>query len=113
MEITKKLAQFVCETNFNDLPEKALTKAKECFLDWQGVALAGTLDPAGEIITQYVMASGGKPEASIIGSAFKTDMASAALANGLIGHALDLDVYHAETVLHASAAWVPSFRAAA
>lgn len=113
MKITRKLAQFVCETNFNDLPEKALTKAKECFLDWQGVALAGTLDPASQIITQYVMTSGGKPEASIIGSDFKTDMASAALANGLIGHALDFDDYHDETVIHASAACVPSILAVA
>ena len=90
-----------------------MEKAKECFLDWQGVALAGTTDPGAKIIMQYVAAFGGKPEASVIGSPLKTDLAHAALANGLIGHALDFDDYHDETVIHASAACVPSILAIA
>jgi len=104
MELTRKLAQFVCDTQFNDIPETAVSKARECFLDWQGVALAGTGDPAAGIIMEYVRAAGGHPEASVIGSNIKTDMANAAMANGLIGHALDFDDYHDETVIHASAA---------
>ena len=113
MELTGRLAEFVCETEFEDIPADTVNKAKECFLDWQGVALAGTKDPASIIMMQYVMALGGKPEASVIGSAIKTDMASAALANGLIGHALDFDDYHDETVIHGSAACVPSILAVA
>jgi 2-methylcitrate dehydratase PrpD len=113
VKITKKLAQFVYETQFKDLPETAVNKAKECFLDWQGVALAGTGDPASGIMMQYVMAAGGNPEASVIGSSIKTDMANAALANGVIGHALDFDDYHDETVIHASAACVPAILAVA
>jgi len=77
------------------------------------VALAGTLDPAADIIMAYVRAAGGNPEASIIGSDIKADMANAALANGLIGHALDFDDYHDETVIHASAACVPAILAIA
>lgn len=107
MGFTKSLARFVCETQFEDIPSKTVDKAKECFLDWHGVALAGTTDPASKIITEYVLASGGKQEASLIGSNMKIDIANAALANGLIGHSLDFDDYHDETVIHASAACVP------
>jgi len=113
MELTKKLAQFVCATQFKDIPENTVAKAKECFLDWQGVALAGISDQAAQIMMQYVMAAGGKPEASVIGSNIKTNMANAALANGLIGHVLDFDDYHDETVIHASAACVPAILAIA
>ena len=68
MDLTQQLARFVCKTQFKDIPQKTVNKAKECFLDWHGVALAGIMDPASKIITQYVLASGGKPEASLIGS---------------------------------------------
>jgi len=113
MELTRRLAQFVCTTRFEDLPETVVNKAKECFLDWQGVALAGTTDPGSKVMMQYVTAIGGKPEASVIGSSLKTDIANAALANGMIGHALDFDDYHDETVIHASAACVPAILAMA
>jgi 2-methylcitrate dehydratase PrpD len=113
MDLTQQLARFVCETRFKDIPPETVNKAKECFLDWHGVALAGITDPASKIITQYVMAAGGKPEASLIGTNLKTDLANAALANGLIGHALDFDDYHDETVIHASAICVPSIFAIA
>jgi len=113
MELTRKLAQFVCDTQFKDIPDSAASKARECFLDWQGVALAGTIDPAAAIMMRYVREAGGHPEASVIGSNLKTDMANAAMANGLIGHALDFDDYHDETVIHASAACVPAILAVA
>jgi 2-methylcitrate dehydratase PrpD len=113
MGLTTTLAQFVCDTQFDDLPETAVNKARECFLDWQGVALAASNDPAAEIIKKYVEIVRGNPEANVIGSSIKTDMANAALANGLIGHALDFDDYHDETVIHASAACVPAILAVA
>jgi 2-methylcitrate dehydratase PrpD len=113
MEITRNLAEFVHETRFKDMPEPVIQKAKECFLDWMGVTLAGTTDPAAAVIMRYCQSFGGRPEAGIIGSNIRTDCASASLANGVIGHALDFDDYHDETVIHASAACVPAILAVA
>jgi 2-methylcitrate dehydratase PrpD len=113
METTRKLAEFVCDTRFADIPPAVVQKAKECFLDWQGVALAGTTDPVAPIVMDYVRAFGGRPEAGVIGSDLRTDAASAAFANGVIGHALDFDDYHDETVIHASAACIPAILAVA
>jgi 2-methylcitrate dehydratase PrpD len=113
MEITRTLAEFVHETEFEDIPQRVVQKAKECFLDWLGVTLAGTTDPVAAIITRYCRSFGGSPEASIIGSNLRTDCASASLANGVIGHALDFDDYHDETVIHASAACIQAVLAVA
>ena len=57
MEIIKTLAEFVHETRFKDMPEPVIQKAKECFLDWMGVTLAGTTDPAAAVIMRYCESS--------------------------------------------------------
>lgn len=113
MGTTRRLAEFVRETEFDDIPAEVIAKGKECFLDWQGVTLAGTTDPITEIITAYVKEAGGREEASVIGSNIRTNQANAALANGVLGHALDFDDYHDETVIHASAVCVPAILAVA
>jgi 2-methylcitrate dehydratase PrpD len=113
MGATSRLAEFVCGTELREIPGSALIKARECFLDWQGVALAGSKDPASKIVMEYVAAAGGEEEASVIGSRIRTNLANAALANGLMGHALDFDDYHDGTVIHASAACVPAILAVA
>ena len=108
MEVTKKIAEFIHDTNFQDIPEDIVAKSKECFLDWHGVALAGTTEESARIILEYVKEAGGKPQASVLGSNFKTNASNAALANGIIGHALDFDDYHDDTVIHATAACLPA-----
>ena len=108
MEVTKKLAEFIHDTNFKDIPEDVIIKSKECFLDWHGVALAGTTEKSAKIILDYVKEAGGNPYASVIGSNFKTNPAHAALASGVIGHALDFDDYHDDTVIHATAVCLPA-----
>ncbi len=91
MEITEKLAKFVVETSFEEMPEEAATKVKHRLLDTLGVALAGSRQPGSKIITNLVKRLGGKPVAGVIGGKFRTSSPNAALANGTIGHALDYD----------------------
>ncbi len=62
-------------------------------LDCSGVALAGSKEEAGEIITSYAKEVNGRPEAGVFASGFKTSAADAALANGTMAHALDYDDY--------------------
>ena len=113
MEVTQKLAEFVHDTNFQDIPENIIAKSKESFLDWHGVALAGTTEESARIILEYVKEAGGKPQANVLGTTFKTNLANAALANGILGHALDFDDYHDDTVIHATAACLPAILAVA
>jgi 2-methylcitrate dehydratase PrpD len=113
MEITRRLAEYIRDTEFDDIPADVKTKAKHCFLDWLGSGLGGVDDEASLLITDYVLSCGGKPEATIIGRADRTDAAHAALANGVIGHALDFDDYHADTVIHGTDACLPAIAAVA
>jgi 2-methylcitrate dehydratase PrpD len=93
MGATEELAKFVYELEFDRIPDEALVWAKDAILDCTGVALAGTQEEAGKIITNYVKEAGGRPEASVFAAGFKTSAGNAALANGAIAHALDYDDY--------------------
>ena len=113
MELTKKLAEFVHDTNFNDIPPDVIEKSKYSLLDWLGGTLGGFGDDASRLIVEYVKEFGGKEQATVIGAGIKTDVSHAALANGVISHALDFDDYHDKTVIHATAACLPAILAAA
>ena len=108
MDVTKEIAEFIYHTRLSDIPSEAVDKAKHCFIDCMGCALAGVNDDASQIVAEYIEMMGGKAQASIIGKNVKTDLAHAALANGVIAHAQDFDDYHNETVIHATAACLPA-----
>lgn len=91
MGVTERLARFVVETRYTDLPPDAIEQGKRALLDTIGVSLAGVRDDTGKIIVETVAELGGKPVAGVIGSSIKLDPASAALINGTLGHALDYD----------------------
>lgn len=91
MSPTERVARFIVETPAEALPVAALERAKEAILDTVGVALAGSRDPAGQLICQYVRSLGGNPEAGVLGAGFATTAVDAALANGTCAHALDFD----------------------
>jgi len=113
MELTRKLAEFIRDTRFDDIPPKVIEKSKHSLLDWVGCALGGIEDDASRLITEYVREAGGTGPATVIGADFKADVAHAALANGVISHALDFDDYHAGTVIHGTAACLPAVLAMA
>ena len=104
MEVTRKLAEYVRQTDDADIPEAVIERAKSLILDCLGCGLGGLDDEASRIIIDYVKEYGGKAQASVIGTRIKTDVGHATLANGVIFHALDFDDYHDETVVHGTAA---------
>ena len=91
MEVVKKIAEFVVKTNFEALPQEAVTAVKKAFLDTLGVALAGSIEPASKIITAFVKKLGGNPTCGVIAGKIRTSAPNAALANGVIAHVLDYD----------------------
>ena len=67
MGVTKELAKFLVQTNYSDLPRKAVELSKERILDTVGVALAGALAPAGQIGIKLVKAWGGQAISTVVG----------------------------------------------
>jgi 2-methylcitrate dehydratase PrpD len=51
---TEEIATFVVSSSYGQFPQQALTRAKWCILDCLGVALAGSKESAGKIISEYV-----------------------------------------------------------
>ncbi len=91
MGATEKIARFIVDTDYKNLPREVVDKAKRSALDCVGAALAGISEPVSQTVTGYVTKLGGAPQASVFGSGVKVAVADAALANGSIAHALDYD----------------------
>ncbi len=113
MEITKRLAEFVLKTPPGSIPSEALEEAKSAIMDCLGVTLAGSGEEIGRIIKEFVRNMGGTPTSSVIGGGFKTSAPAAALANGIMGHALDFDDIAPGLLFHPSVPLVPAILAVA
>lgn len=89
---TGAVVRFVAGARFAEFPAEAVSIAKRCIIDGLGVLLAGSTQPAGEIVRSHVEGTDARRHATVLGpNAFKTSAANAALANGTSGHALDWD----------------------
>jgi 2-methylcitrate dehydratase PrpD len=91
MGATEKIARFIVDTGYENLPRDAAEKAKRTALDCMGAALAGVVEPVSQTVTAYITRLGGPPQASVFGAGLRVSVQDAALANGSIAHALDYD----------------------
>jgi 2-methylcitrate dehydratase PrpD len=92
--LTRALAERVAATRFRDLPAPARTVAKQCLLDFIGVAIAGASEPLTTMLTEGALDAGGHAQASLLGQRRRASVEQAALINGAAGHAHDYDDVH-------------------
>src|SRR6266550_1353129 len=85
MDLTRTLAAQASTVTYDALPEPVRAWARQCVLDYYGVALAGADDPLAKILLDELAEAGGAAQASIIGHAARLPALSAALVNGAIG----------------------------
>ena len=89
---TAAVIEFVTQSSLDDFPREAVSLAKQCIVDGLGVILAGSTLRGSAIVREYVQAGREAAEATVFGAEiFSCRAASAALANGTAGHALDFD----------------------
>lgn len=114
MQLTQKVADFVAEKQFKDIPEAALDQAKMGIMDWIFVSLAGARQGAGQIegFAKLMLAKDGASESTVIGSEVKTTENQASLINGVIGHMMDYDETCPKVRSHLFAAIFPAILAA-
>ncbi len=91
MGATEKIAKWIVETSYEDIPPEVIEVAKQSCFDCLGVMLAGSVQPVGQIVQKYITEQGGSPEATLLGSGMRSSLSNTALANGTMGHALDYD----------------------
>jgi len=106
--ISQALAAFVAQCDVDTMPAAVLARAKLNVLDTLVVALAGANSRSSQIVIDLVKELGGRAQSTVIGQSFKTSVALAALANGAITHAVELDDDHRTSVLHPGTVVIPA-----
>ena len=91
MDVTAKIAQFVVNAKYENLPAAAIATAKIAVRDCLGVALAGSKEEDAKICAEVARQEQAKEETTVIGQGFKSSALNAALANGTAAHAMDFD----------------------
>ena len=92
LTVTAALAHRISAVRLGSMPPAALTVAKQCLLDWIGVALAGRGEP---LVRHPDRRAGARPTiaagVAILGHGRRARLDDAVLINGAMGHALDFD----------------------
>ena len=114
VRITDKLAVFINTTKYDQLPKDIVDAAKNSFLDFLAVSIAGyRKGPLSRIIIPYLLQIGGKCESTVLGTDKKIPAINAALANGISGHSMDLDDGHRKALGHPGVSVIPAALAVA
>jgi 2-methylcitrate dehydratase PrpD len=91
---SEALARFAGGLDSRALSATVVHAARRAILDCIGVALAGSLEPAAQLVTAQVLSHDRSAECAIWGTGgTRTTAQDAALANGTAAHALDYDDY--------------------
>lgn len=113
INLTEILASKAAALDYDDLSALARELARQCVLDYFGVALAGAGDELVWLVLDEMTEAGGTPQASVIGHQARLPALSAALVNGAAAHALDYDDVNMAMPGHPSVAILPGLLALA
>jgi 2-methylcitrate dehydratase PrpD len=102
--LTVELARRSTTLSFDQLPADVIAMARLCVLDWLGVTLAGSHEPAPRILLKTLAPSAVEDGASVFGHAIRVSPRHAALINGTSSHVLDFDDVNATLIGHPSVA---------
>jgi 2-methylcitrate dehydratase PrpD len=108
MTIAEEFVGWAWELELADLPAAVRESASLHLLDGVGTALAARRLHAADYAVAVGRAGGGPAEATIIGERLRVGAPWAALANGVLVHALDYDDTHTRGLIHASAVTLPA-----
>ncbi len=112
MSFTAELVRRVRAVTADELPDDVIELARSCVLDWFGVTLAGSREPAAAIVADELGTGAGGP-ATVVGRSWQLGTRDAALANGTASHALDYDDVNQAMYGHPSVPILPALLALA
>jgi 2-methylcitrate dehydratase PrpD len=91
---TERLAAYAAALRYEDLPPAVVQRAKDCIVDAVATISFGAELPWSKMIIAYAQryGSGGEAKSAILGTGgLRVNAPAAALANGALGHAFELD----------------------
>src|SRR5580693_3385584 len=91
-EETVRLAKFGAALRYEDLPASVVQQAKDCIIDTVAAGICGSALPWSRIVIDYAERTGPGGKCRILGRGGRSVQApAAALANGALAHAFELD----------------------
>jgi len=106
--ITERIAAYLAEAPVMALTQAVADKAQHHILDSVAAMVSGAALEPGRLAISYARKYGGAPAAVVAGSALRTDVVTAALANGMCAHADETDDFHVASITHPGSAVVPA-----
>ncbi len=106
--VAEIVSKFAVNFRYEDMSDALRDMTKRFILDNIGCILGGGIEESSDIITSVVKKLGGEPQSTVIGYGFKTSVLNAAMANGTVGHALELDDDHRVGTQHPGVEVIPT-----
>ncbi len=88
---TVRLAEYAAGLRYEDLPAEVVACAKDCIADTVAAAICGSALPWSRIVIAYAERTGPGGTSRILGPGSAVQAPAAALANGALAHAFELD----------------------
>jgi 2-methylcitrate dehydratase PrpD len=88
---TVRLAEYAAALRYEDLPAAVVAAAKEAIIDTIAACICGAALPWSRIVIDYAERTGPGGTSRILGRGSAVQAPSAALANGALAHAFELD----------------------
>ncbi|MEE9400552.1 MAG: MmgE/PrpD family protein [Dehalococcoidia bacterium] len=104
---TKRVADFVVRTRYDELPRNVVERVKICIMDTLGGALGAHKARSVAILRQFAQELGGKEESSLIGIGAKVPCATAAMVGCTMANFLDVDDTAPHRGLHPGGMVIP------
>jgi 2-methylcitrate dehydratase PrpD len=114
MSPSRALAEFAVGLSYDDIPAEIVDVARNAIIDSMGVMIFGSTLPWSRIVIDYAMAYGSGGASTIMGTGLKVNTPFAALANGTLAHAFEMDNLRQPSAgVHSGSTIVPALIAVA
>ena len=106
------LSRYMAAARDRALPADALEAVKHHVLDTFAAMVSGSGLPPGKAALSFAALQGGRPVATVVGSAIVASPMDAALINGVLAHSDETDDSHGDSQSHPGSSTVPAALAA-
>jgi len=107
-DLAYDLAEHAAKIKYDDLPGTVVEITKKFILDTLGTTIAGSNGSGCKAVIEQVKEWGGKGESTVLVYGGKVIAMNAAMANGIMAHAVELDDTHDEVPCHANVSVLPA-----
>ncbi len=103
-----RFAEFATSLSYDAVPQEVIQASKSYIMDWFGCALAGLQESSTQSILGVARRLNGRADSSVLGAGDKMEPTLAAMVNGTMSHAVELDDDHRTMCGHPGVAVIPA-----